>query len=95
VALLWPAIPPLIDLPTQMARYRVGLDLGSSPYLSLYYDYRWALFGNLGVDLLVVPLARLFGPELAVKLINACRYDSSYRLAEALERLPRPAFDFV
>jgi hypothetical protein len=86
-----------------------------------------------------VPLARLFGPELAVRLIgltipaltasamllisrgawqgaadqpvcasarlclpvpvrlhpDACRYDSSYSLAEVLERLPRRAFDFV
>ncbi len=69
VPLLWPAIPPLTDLPTHMARYRVALDLGSSPHLAQYYDYQWALFGNLGVDLLVMPLARLLGLELAVKLV--------------------------
>jgi hypothetical protein len=69
VPLLWPAIPPLTDVPTHMARYRVALDLGSSTHLAQYYDFRWALFGNLGVDLLVMPLARLFGLELAVKII--------------------------
>jgi hypothetical protein len=52
-----------------MARYRVALDLGSSPHLAQYYDFQWALFGNLGVDLLVMPLARLLGLEAAVKLI--------------------------
>ncbi len=69
IPLLWPAIPPLIDLPTHMARYRVALDLGSSAHLAQYYDYQWALFGNLGVDLLVMPLGRLLGLEPAVKII--------------------------
>ena len=36
-----------------MGRYRVELDLGHSPWLSLYYGYHWAAIGNLGVDLLV------------------------------------------
>lgn len=64
-----PAIPPLIDLPGHMARYRIALDLHSSPYLHSWFDYRWELFGNLGVDLLIVPMARLFGLELGTKLI--------------------------
>ncbi len=67
--LLWPEIPPLVDLPGHMGRYRVQLDLAEAPSLQLFYDFRWALIGNLGVDLLVVPLAKLFGLELAVKLI--------------------------
>jgi hypothetical protein len=33
------------------------------------YDFKWALIGNLGVDLAVYPLARLIGLEPAVKLI--------------------------
>ena len=67
--LVWPSIPPLTDLMGHMGRYRVELDIGRSPFLSRYFDYHWAPIGNLGVDLLVVPLSRLFGLELAVKLI--------------------------
>ena len=67
--LLWPTIPPLVDLPGHMGRYRVALDIGHSPYLSGYYAFEWRLIGNLGVDLLIIPLAKLFGLELAVKLI--------------------------
>lgn len=67
--LLWPANAPLIDLPGHMARYRVELGIHSSPPLARYYEFQWALMGNLGVDLLVVPLAPLLGLQLAVKLI--------------------------
>jgi hypothetical protein len=67
--LLWPAIPPLGDLPGHMGRYRVELDLAASPELQRFYAFRWHLMGNLGVDLLVAPPSRLVGLELAVKLI--------------------------
>ena len=69
VPLLWPQVPPLVDLPGHMGRYRVQLEIGGSPVLQQFYDFEWALIGNLGVDLLVVPLAKIFGLELAVKLI--------------------------
>ena len=69
VPLLWPDIPPLTDLPGHMGRYKVELDIGNSPSLAHFYSFEWALIGNLGVDLLVVPLAKIFGLELAVKLI--------------------------
>ncbi len=69
VPLLWPDIAPLIDLPGHMARYRIELDLAHSPALQRFYEFRWGLIGNLGIDLLVVPLAPLLGLELAVKLI--------------------------
>lgn len=69
VPLLYPPIPPLVDLFGHMGRYRVELDIGHSPWLSLYYGYHWAAIGNLGVDLLVMPLGRLIGLEPAVKLI--------------------------
>lgn len=69
VPLLYPPIPPLVDLFGHMGRYRVELDLARSPWLQAYYDYHWAAIGNLGVDLLVIPLGKLFGLELAVKLI--------------------------
>ncbi|HEX9953809.1 MAG TPA: hypothetical protein VGB48_01160 [Allosphingosinicella sp.] len=67
--LLWPDIPPLVDLPGHMGRYRVQMEIDSAPHLRLWYGFEWALIGNLGVDLLVVPLSKLFGLELAVKLI--------------------------
>src|SRR3954453_13914603 len=67
--LLWPTTPPLVDLPGHMAAYKVELDLASSPDLQRYYSLPWAVIGNLGMNLLVIPLSKLFGLELAVKLI--------------------------
>ena len=69
VPLLYPKIPPLVDLFGHMGRYRVQLDIGHSPWLRDYYGFHWAAIGNLGVDLLVMPLAKLIGLEPAVKLI--------------------------
>ncbi len=67
--LFWPDVPPLLDLPGHIGRYRVQLDLDASPVLQHYYNFDWALIGNLGVDLLVEALAPLIGLEPAVKLI--------------------------
>ncbi|MGA9583087.1 MAG: hypothetical protein WBR13_14085 [Allosphingosinicella sp.] len=68
--LLWPDVPPLVDLPGHMGRYHVQTQIDGSPILQAFYDFKWALIGNLGVDLLVVPLAALMGLEPAVKLIT-------------------------
>ena len=67
--LLWPDVPPLLDLPGHMGRYRVQLDLATSPDLQQYYGFYWQLIGNLGVDLLVEVLAPLIGLEASVKLV--------------------------
>lgn len=69
VPLIYPAIPPLIDLPGHMARYKIELDLHHSPYLRQWFSFQWALIGNLGVDLLIMPMAKLFGLEMGLKLI--------------------------
>ncbi|WP_147414242.1 hypothetical protein [Sphingomonas gilva] len=69
IPLLWPDVPPLVDLPGHMARYRVQLDGGATPWFDDWYHFDWSLIGNLGVDLLIVPMAWLFGLELGVKLI--------------------------
>jgi len=69
VPLLYPTIPPLVDLPGHMGRYRVELAMGDNPWLRDWYNFQWSLIGNLGIDLLVIPLAKIFGLELAVKLI--------------------------
>lgn len=69
VPLLWPAIPPLVDLPGHMGRYRVQLSIAEAAWLGQWYDFSWSLIGNLGLDLLIIPLSKLVGLELAVKLI--------------------------
>lgn len=67
--LIYPPIPPLVDLLGHMGRFAVALDLGRSPWLPTYYDYHWAPIGNLGVDLLVRALAPLLGIEAATKAV--------------------------
>ena len=67
--LLWPPIPPLIDLPAHMGSFHVALDAASSAALSKYFEFHWDVIGNLGVDLLVMPLAKLIGLEPATKAI--------------------------
>lgn len=69
VPLLWPPIPPLTDLLGHIGSYRVQLDGAADPHLRNWYEFHWALMGNLGVELLIVPLSKLFGIELGVKLI--------------------------
>ena len=69
VPLIWPTVPPLVDLPGHMGRYRVQLDYANQPWLSQWYHFEWQMIGNLGIDLLIEPLAPIFGLELAVKLI--------------------------
>jgi len=69
IPLIRPEVPPLVDLMGHMGRYRVELADPSSPLLTRYFDFKWALMGNLGVDLLIVPMAKIFGLELGVKLI--------------------------
>ena len=71
IPLLWPTVPPLVDLPGHMGRYAVQLD-PQSPALSHWYAFHWQLIGNIGVDLLVIPMAKIFGLELGVKLIVLC-----------------------
>jgi len=67
--LIGPKVPPLIDLMGHMGRYRVELADPTSPLLTRYFSFRWALMGNLGVDVLIVPMSKIFGLELGVKLL--------------------------
>lgn len=67
--LLWPDVPPMVDLPGHMARYRVQLSHEQVPWLNEWYRFEWSLIGNLGLDLLIIPLEPIFGLELAVKLL--------------------------
>ena len=69
VPLLYPQIPPLVDIGGHMGRYKVAADVANSPILQQWFSFRWMPIGNLGVDLLVVPLAKLIGVEPATKLV--------------------------
>jgi hypothetical protein len=69
VPLLYPAIPPVVDIGGHMGRYKVAADLSSSPILQQWFSFQWLPIGNLGVDLLVVPLSKLIGVEPATKLV--------------------------
>lgn len=69
IPLVWPAIPPLVDLPGHMGRFRVQQSLDEVPWLGDWFTFEWQLIGNLGVDLLIVALEPVFGVELATKLI--------------------------
>ena len=69
VPLWWPTVPPLTDLMGHMGRYRIELSPPTSLLRTRYYGFEWGFIANLGVDLLIVPMAAVFGLELGVKLI--------------------------
>ncbi|MCW1427654.1 hypothetical protein [Novosphingobium sp. JCM 18896] len=64
------AHPQLTDYPSHLARYGIMIDGGRDPFLARYYDFHWQLTGNLGVDLLIWPLAKLIGLEPAGRVIG-------------------------
>ena len=68
VPLLWPAIPPLADLPGHIGRFRIMAEAGQGP-LAQHYRVDWALIGNLGVDELVLLLRPWLDLEPATKLV--------------------------
>jgi hypothetical protein len=67
VPLLWPALPPLIDLPAHIGRYHIASAIEQSADLQRHYSYQWAWIGNLGVDAIVYALTPLLGVEAAAK----------------------------
>jgi hypothetical protein len=69
IPLIWPVTPPLTDLPGHMGRYAVQIGLKGDPVLGQWYDVKWQLMGNLGMDLLVQGLAPTFGLEPTVKAL--------------------------
>ena len=69
VPLIYPAIPPLVDLLGHMGRFEVALELGRSANLQQFYSFHWAPIGNLGVDLLVRLIAPVVGLEPATKMV--------------------------
>lgn len=71
IPMLWPTVVPISDLPGHMGRYAVQLNAGHAPLLDRWYAIRWWPIGNLGVDLLMIPLGHLLGIEVAAKLVVA------------------------
>lgn len=69
VPLLYPAVPPLTDLPAHMARFLVQTDEGRSPEIARWYGFEWRVIPNLGTDLLAQALVPRLGLEPAVKAI--------------------------
>ena len=69
VPFLYPAIPPIVDLGGHMGRFKIAADVADSHILQQWFTFHWMPIGNLGVDLIVVPLSKLIGVELATKLV--------------------------
>jgi len=63
--------PQMTDYPSHLAGYKVMLDHGHDPFLTRYFLFHWEWTGNLGAELLMVPLAPLLGLEQAGRLIVA------------------------
>jgi len=64
------SLPQMTDFASHLARYHVMLDGGQSRWLARYYDFAWIFAGNLGADLLMVPLGHALGVERAAWLIG-------------------------
>lgn len=60
---------PLGDYPAHLARFYVMLNLEQNPVLQRYYTFKWMWNGNLGTDLLAIPLGNAFGIERAGRII--------------------------
>lgn len=62
-------VAPLNDLPDHIGRYHIAANLARSTDLQRHWLYEWAWIGNLGVDLLAIPLARWIGAEQAARIV--------------------------
>lgn len=71
IPILVPSFPLLIDLPAHFSGYYVQESLSSSLALSRFFELEWTFIPNLGVELLLVPLAPLLGVTGATRLIVA------------------------
>ena len=61
--------PQMTDYPAHLARWYIMIDAGHTPDLARYYAFRWVWSGNLGADLLIRPLAAVFGLEAGGRLL--------------------------
>jgi hypothetical protein len=63
--------PQMTDYPSHLAGFKVMLDHGHDPFLTRYFLFKWEWTGNLGAELLMVPLTPLLGLEEAGRFIVA------------------------
>lgn len=63
--------PQMTDYPSHLAGYKIMLDHGRDAFLTRYFLFDWDWTGNLGAELLMVPLTPIFGLEQAGRLIVA------------------------
>lgn len=66
--LLLVPLPPLVDLPGHIGRYRILAEAGAGP-LAQHFEVHRALIGNLGVNGLVLLLHPLLDVEPAARLV--------------------------
>lgn len=64
-------LPMLPDLFSHVGRWHVMNHGAGSPYLPHYYEFRWLFIGNLGVDLLMLPLGAVLPTEAAARVVVA------------------------
>jgi hypothetical protein len=64
-------LPPLIDLLAHMGRYYIQLNIHDNPVLQANWAFKWQVLGNLGCDLLMELLGRLFGVERGAVVLGA------------------------
>ncbi|MFD2578325.1 hypothetical protein ACFSTD_06270 [Novosphingobium colocasiae] len=63
--------PQMTDYPSHLAGYKIAVDYGLDPFLTRYFTFRWEWTGNLGAELLMVPLSAVFGVEAAGRIVVA------------------------
>jgi len=61
-------LPPLADLPNHLARFFIMNNLAADADLQKYYAVQWQLMSFQSSDLIMPPLAQLFGLENAARL---------------------------
>lgn len=62
-------VPPLLDYPNHLARLFVLAFISTDPVLARFYIPHWAIIPNLGLDLTVPPLLRLFPVHLVGRIV--------------------------
>ena len=63
------ATPQMTDYPSHLAGFKIMLAHGADPWLTRYFTFEWEWTGNLGAELLMVPLTPIFGLEQSGRLI--------------------------
>lgn len=60
--------PPLVDLPSHLARLHILADGGNDAVLAGIYQSNWTILPNLAVEAVVLPLAKLMSLEAASRI---------------------------